>query len=176
MFFGVVNLTRIMGPEGNYIDVLMTHSKSIYALLKAKYYFYCAVLVVPLAILLPAAAVGKLSPWLVAACFFSASGPAYFILFQLAVSNCQTMPLNTRITGKVRNNVAMPLIVCVTVFAVPSLLLLLLQNLIGRAFALITLTAIGIAFTAMHRLWLKNVYIRMMHRKYMNLEGFHATK
>ena len=176
MFFGVVNLTRIMGPEGNYIDVLMTHSKSIYALLKAKYYFYCAVLVVPLAILLPAAAVGKLSPWLVAACFFSASGPAYFILFQLAVSNCQTMPLNNRITGKVRNNVAMPLIVCVTVFAVPSLLLLLLQNLIGRAFALITLTAIGIAFTAMHRLWLKNVYIRMMHRKYMNLEGFHATK
>lgn len=176
VFFGVVNLTKIMEPEGNYIDVLMTHRESIYALLKAKYYFYCAVLAVPLAILLPAAVMGKLSPWLIAACFFTSSGPAYFILFQLAVGNCQTMPLNERIAGKAHGSVVVPLMASLTVFAVPSIILLILQHFIGRTAALAWLAGIGVALTATHRLWLKNIYTRMMHRKHTNLDGFHATK
>ena len=34
VFFGAVNLVKIMGPEGNYIDLLMVHQENIYNLLR----------------------------------------------------------------------------------------------------------------------------------------------
>ena len=41
LFFGSVNLTKVMCPEGNYIDLLMVHEENILTLLRAKYYYYC---------------------------------------------------------------------------------------------------------------------------------------
>ena len=40
VFFGAVNLTKVMCPEGNYIDLLMVHEENILKLLRAKYYYY----------------------------------------------------------------------------------------------------------------------------------------
>ena len=34
----------------------------------------------------------------------------------------------------------------------------------------------GLIITLLHPWWLRNVYKRMMVRKYENLEGFHATR
>ena len=42
--------------------------------------------------------------------------------------------------------------------------------------AYITLAVIGAALTLAHPWWLRNIYNRMMKRKYRNLEGFHATR
>lgn len=47
LFFGATNLAKVMGPEGNFIDLLMVNKQNIYTLLQAKYYFYCAVLIIP---------------------------------------------------------------------------------------------------------------------------------
>jgi hypothetical protein len=35
---------------------------------------------------------------------------------------------------------------------------------------------IGLLFTITHPIWLKNIYRRMMKRKYVNLDGFHASR
>ena len=39
VFFGAVNLTKVMCPECNYIDLLMVHEENILTLLRAKYYY-----------------------------------------------------------------------------------------------------------------------------------------
>ena len=36
--------------------------------------------------------------------------------------------------------------------------------------------AIGLVFVLTNRLWLRNIYNRMMRRKYSNLEGFTSTR
>jgi len=38
------------------------------------------------------------------------------------------------------------------------------------------LCTIGLLFTLAHPLWLRNIYQRLMARKYENLEGFHASR
>ena len=40
----------------------------------------------------------------------------------------------------------------------------------------IVVLAIGIAFTLAHPLWLRNVYKRFMKRRYVNMEGFRASR
>jgi len=46
-------LSRLLSMEGNYIDMLMVHPNSIYSLLRAKYYVYCGLLIVPFMLMLP---------------------------------------------------------------------------------------------------------------------------
>ena len=176
MFFGGINLTRIMEQEGNYIDFLMTRCESLYTLLNAKYYYYCAILLLPLAILLPCVATGKLSLLLVAASLLTTSGPAYCALFQLAVSNNHTMPLNESINGKQRNINTKAIMTSMCVFLLPALFMSVSNNFISQKTSLTVMVVIGIAFTATHRLWLKNIYIRMARQKYENIDTFYSTR
>ena len=40
----------------------------------------------------------------------------------------------------------------------------------------ISLGVVGIIGIATHRLWIRNVYVRMMARRYENMEGFRTSK
>ena len=174
--YGITALVKVMGPEGNYIDLLMVHRENILALLKAKYYFHVAVLFIPLLLMLPAVIAGKFSLLMMLAYMLVCSGPFYFILFQLAAYNKQTLPLNNKITGK--NNVenGMQLIIELLAMFLPMILVLVLVLLFDDTTADLVLCAVGLLFTVTHPLWLRNIYQRMMTRKYENLEGFHASR
>jgi hypothetical protein len=174
--YGMTALVKVMGPEGNYIDLLMTHRENILSLLKAKYYFHVAILFVPLLLMLPAVIAGKFSPLMMLAYMLLSSGMLYFMLFQLAVYNKQTLPLNQKITGK--NNVenGMQLIIELVAMFAPLVLVALLILVFDETTAYWVLVAVGLAFTATHPLWLRNIYHRMMLRKYENMEGFHASR
>lgn len=176
VFFGAVNLVKIMGPEGNYIDLLMVHKENIITLLKSKYYFYCAILFIPTIILLPPMITGKFSVLMILAYLFITSGLEYFILFQLAVYNKQSLPLNTKITGKGNFENSLQLVIELIVFFVPVALALILTALFGDTIGYSILIAIGLAFTLTHNLWMRNIYKRMMKRRYANLEGFHESR
>lgn len=176
VFFGAVNLVKIMGPEGNYIDYLMVHKENILTLLKAKYYYYCAILFIPTLILLPTIINGKFSILMVLAYFFITTGLEYFILFQLAVYNKQSLPLNTKITGKGNFENSLQLIIELIVFFVPVALALILTTIFGDNIGYSILIIIGLLFTVTHNLWLRNIYNRMMKRRYQNLDGFHETR
>ena len=176
MFFGAVNLVKIMGPEGNYIDLLMVHKENILTLLKAKYYFYCAVLLLPLLLLIPTVVSGRYSILMLLAYLFTTSGPEYCILFQLAVYNKQSLPLNEKITAKGNFENSLQLIIELIVFFVPVALALTFTAIFGDTIGYTLLIIIGLAFTLTHNLWLKHIYRRMMTRRYQNLEGFHATR
>lgn len=176
VFFGAVNLVKVMGPEGNYIDLLMVHKENIYTLLRAKYYFYCAILILPLLLLIPTVVTGRYSILMLLAYLFITSGPEYCLLFQLAVYNKQTLPLNEKITGKGNFENTLQLIIELIVFFLPVATALLFTALFGETIGYTLLIIIGLLFTLTHSLWMKNIYHRMMKRRYENLDGFHTTR
>ena len=97
---GAMLLVRIMGAEGNYIDGLMIHKENILQLLHAKYYFYCALLLLPLLIMIPTVFMGKYTLLMLIAMMAFAAGPVFFMLMQMAVWNKQTVPLNSKLVSK----------------------------------------------------------------------------
>ena len=113
---------------------------------------------------------------MVLAYVFITSGPEYCILFQLAVYNKQSLPLNDKITGKGNFENSLQLVIELIVFFVPVALALAFTALFGDTLGYSLLIAIGLVFTLTHNIWLKHIYRRMMARRYQNLEGFHATR
>ncbi|MBR2243369.1 MAG: hypothetical protein IJ888_01365 [Prevotella sp.] len=176
VFFGAVNLVKVMGPEGNYIDLLMVHEENILTLLRAKYYFYCAIVLLPFILLLPPIISGKFSLLMVLAYLLITTGPEYCLLFQLAIWNKTTLPLNDKITGKNQFENKLQLIIELIVFFVPVALVLILQALFNDTVAYTVMIVIGLAFTIATPYWMRNIYQRMMRHRYENLEGFHSTR
>ena len=176
IFFGTVNLIKVMCPEGNFIDMLMVHEENILTLLRAKYYFYCAMLILPLLFCLIPVFTGKYSILMVLAYMLTATGPVYCMLFQMAVYNKTTLPLNDKITGKNQMENKWQAIVSMIGFFAPVALVMLLQAIFSDEIAYIVLILIGLAFTVTEPYWMRNIYRRMMKRRYDNLEGFHTTR
>jgi hypothetical protein len=165
-----------MCPEGNYIDLLMTHRENILSLLRAKYYFHCAILVVPFVIMLPAVIMGKFTLLMMMSYLTLSAGFVYFILFHLAIYNNQTMPLEQKMTGKGNIENGRQLIIELVAFIVPALLVTLLQLVFSQMIAFLVQSAIGVVFMLTHSVWLRSVYRHMMIRRYENLEGFYASR
>lgn len=176
IYFGATNLTKVMCPEGNYIDLLMVHEENILKLLRAKYYYYCAVLLLPALLQLAPVIMGQFSILMVLAYLFTATGPVYCMLFQLAVINKDTLPLNEKITGKNQmENKWQGILSMVAMFA-PVVVVMLIQAFFEDTTAYWILIIIGLAFTLTESYWMRNIYQRMMRRRYQNLEGFHTTR
>ena len=174
--YGMTALVKIMGPEGNYIDFLMVHRENILALLKAKYYFHVGILIVPFLIMLPAVIEGKFSLLMMLAYTFLTSGLLYATLFQLAVYNKQTLPLEQKITGKGNVENGLQLAIELVAMFIPLVLVGLLLAFLDEDTTYLILCLIGIVMTILHPYWLKNIYRRIMNRRYDNLEGFHASR
>ena len=176
VFFGAVNLTKVMCPEGNYIDLLMVHEENILTLLRAKYYFYCAVLVLPLLFTLIPVFTGKFSLMMVLAYLFTVTGPVYLLLFQMAVYNKATLPLNEKLMGKNQMENKWQGIASFTAMLLPVAEVFFLQAIFDTETAYGILLATGLAVTLSEPYWMRNIYRRMMRRRYENLEGFHTTR
>ncbi|MCR5851100.1 MAG: DUF5687 family protein [Bacteroidaceae bacterium] len=171
---GMMTLVTIMCYEGNYIDGLMSRRESILQLLKAKYYFNILLLFIPPIILLPLMIVGKMSVWMNVGYFFFTAGVLYPLLFQMAVYNNNTLPMNTKITSK-QGNTAQQIVAMLILF-LPIGLEKAATALLGNPWGYIFLAVLGIAGIATHQLWLRNVYQRFMARRYKNMEGFRASR
>lgn len=174
--FGMVILAQIMGYEGNYIDGLMTRKESIKSLLRAKYYIYSIMEIIPLILMTPAFVTGKASLLGAIALIFLVTGPVYFTLFQLAVYNHTTLPLNENIGTKQKMGSGMQIIVTLLVILIPIGLYSSLPMLMGETWGYITIFIIGLGFTLTSPLWINNVYVRFMQRRYENMEGFRNSK
>ena len=174
--YSMTSLIKIMGQEGNYIDLLMTQRENILALLKAKFWFYCCVLIVPFVILLPAVFTGKFTILMLLAYMFLVGGCMHFIIFQLAVYNKQTLPLQLKMTGKGNYENGIQIGIEMAILFVPGIVLGLGYLTVGLTATYIFMCAVGLAFIVTSNIWLRNIYNRMMKRRYENIEGFHATR
>ncbi len=176
VIFGILFLSSLMSYEGNYIDGLMSRKESIYALLRAKYIIYSIAILIPLLLMIPAMATGKL---LVLSCIAWAvfvAGCVYFCLFQLAVYNNKTVDLNAKMTNRQNMGTGLQSIISAAAFGVPLILNLVLTSLWGPTVTAWILIVIGGGFILTSRFWLKNVYQRFMKRRYKNMEGFRDSR
>jgi len=175
--FGLMGLSRIMSSEGNYIDGLMVHKENIISLLKAKYYFYVVMLFLPFFLMIPTVVQGKCSLLMLISIFFFTAGIEFFLLMQTAIYNKQTMPLNTKFIskGSVETNY-WQIIISIVVLFVPVVIIVALLALFERNTAYLIMMAIGIAFMLTNSLWIRNIYNRLMKRRYENMESFRATR
>ena len=174
--FSVTSLTKFMGQEGNYIDLLMVHEENIIALLKAKFWFYTLSLLIPFLIMVPAVFTGKFT-WLMMLAYMSiAAGLVHFIIFQLAVYNKQTIPLQLKVTNSNNFENGWQLIIQMVALFAPGIIVSTGFTLVGETSTFILMILLGLAFVIAHPLWIRNIYQRMMQRRYENLEGFHSTR
>ena len=172
---GVMVLSQTMSYEGNYLDGLMSRKESILNLLRAKYYVQCALLLIPLLIMVLPITEGKISLLSALACFFLTSGFTFWMLMQLAVYNKLTLNLNTKLTGKNSGGNFFQTMIIMAGFFGPVLIMQPLITLLNETTALLIILAIGLGFTLTHPLWLRNIYKRFMRRRYENMEGFRAS-
>ncbi len=170
-------IVRAMSYEGNYLDCLLVRRENILALLHAKYICYSLLLILPMLLMLPTVISGKWSLLMLISYALFTMGFQYFIMFQGAIYNKQTIPLNEKITGKggLEGNYVQMLIM-IAVFILPNVITNILQKYFGDNEAYAIMTAIGLAFIFTHKIWLRNIYNRMMKRKYDNLQSFTATR
>ncbi len=174
--FSVTSLTKFMGQEGNYIDLLMVHEENIIALLKAKFWFYTIALLIPFFIMLPAVFTGKFT-WLMMLAYMSlAAGLVHFIIFQLAVYNKQTIPLELKVTNSSNVENGWQLLIQMVALCSPGVVVSVGFALMGETPTYIFMILLGLAFVIAHPIWIRNIYQRMMQRRYDNLEGFHSTR
>lgn len=174
---GTTNVIKIMGPEGNYIDALMVHKENILTLLHAKYFFNCAMLLFPFLLMLPTVIAGKWSFFMLVSYGFFTAGFQMFVLFQMAVYNKQTMPLNEKFIAKAPTETNyFQLVATIIAFALPMAWVTAIQSFASNNASYAVMLAIGLVFIAANRLWLRNIYNRMMRRRYVNMEAFRASR
>jgi type IV secretory pathway VirB3-like protein len=58
------------------------------------------------------------------------------------------------------------------IFIVPMVFVSLLSAFCSTTTSNIVMATVGAAFFLTHRLWLRNIYNRMMKRRYENMDGF----
>ena len=95
----------------------------------------------------------------------------------MAVYNKMTIPLNTKFISKsgVENNYFQVVIQLAGLF-LPVVLISVLLLFLNETVAYIIILVIGAAFIAAQPLWLRNIYNRMMRRKYILMEGFRSSR
>jgi len=173
---GIMTLTRLMSVEGNYLDGLMSRRNSILSLLRAKYCFNCLILVIPFLLMIPTFITGKISMLKALAYALITAGPVFCMLFQLAVYNKKTIPLNTKLSGKNGGGNLVQSLLSSSAIFLPIILDTILRNLMGETNGLIAQTVIGLLFVLASPWWIRHIYKRFMQRRYDNMEGFRNSR
>lgn len=171
----IMTLTVILCAEGNYMDGLMARKESILSLLRAKYYFNCFLMLVPLLLALFPISSGKFTLTEALGCLFFTSGVVMPFLFQLAVYNDSAINLNSRLTKSGRST-KVQLFFSSAALLLPMLLMYSMTALLGEEKAAIFMMAVGIAGTLSHPLWLRNIYRRFMLRRHKIMDGFRNSR
>lgn len=175
--YGTMFLLKVMCYEGNYIDCLMVHKENIISLLKAKYFFVTGMLLLPFLLMIPTIYMGKCSLLTLIAVMCLTAGPIHAGFLYMAVINKQTIPLNTKFIGKGSfENSYIQLGLELVVFTLPLILINVMPLIFGETGGMISIMLMGLSVVFTYPLWIRDIYKRMMKRRYKNLESFRATR
>ena len=173
---GLITLSQVMAVEGNYIDGLMVHKESLFDLMRAKYYVQCLFLVIPFVFSLAAVIKGTIPLLMSVGYLFFTMGPVFATMMQLAVYNNKTAPLNTGLMGRKQGNSLYQTLLVSICFTVPLLINKLLTVFLPPEMAYIVMGVMGLCTFAVHKYWIRNIYVRFLRRRYHNMEGFRMTR
>jgi hypothetical protein len=126
--------------------------------------------------MIPTVIEGKVEPMTIVAWVLFTAGPIYFALFQLAVYNKKTTPLNVKLTGRQNMGSGIQNLISFGAFGVPLIIYSLLLLFMSETATNTILSVVGLAFIATHKYWIRNVYNRFMARRYDNMTGFRDSR
>ncbi len=173
---GTITLTNILCAEGNYIDFLFSRKESIYYLLKSKYYYNCILLLLPFMFALLPVFKGKFLFIEILGCLFFVAGCVFPFLFQQAVYNKHTIPLNVQII-KQSSNSKVQIITSLLALFTPMIIMNILYVVFdSRITTSITMLTMGLIGTLSNSIWIRNIYNRLLKRRYINMESFRSTR
>lgn len=144
-------------------------------LLRAKYVFNAFMTLLPAILLIPLMVSGKISVWMNIGYMLFTQGVVVPMLFQLAIYNNNTLPLNVKVTGSKQGNTMQQIVSVVSLF-VPIGVENLGRLALGPTWGYLPMIVLGLAGIVTMPLWLRSTYRRMMARRYVNMEGFRATR
>ena len=126
---------------------------------------------------MPTVIMGKWTLWMILSYALFTIGFQYFVIFQMAVYNKTSIPLNTKFTSKngVENNY-LQIVISLSVFIVPITFVEILQSFLSEMVAYGIMAVIGMSFVITNKLWIRNIYTRLMARRYENMEGFRSSR
>ena len=177
ILFGLSSLTRVMCYEGNYYECLIMQRNSFENLLLAKYYFYTALLLIPLLAFLPIALIGKISFWTILSYALFTAGVSYRILFQMAIYNKVTFSMQATHTGKNANTNYVQLVVTAIAILSPFPIVSLGTWWLNQPILTNSLLSLfGISFIVTHRRWITGISQKMKANQYEQLEGFQKSR
>ena len=90
--------------------------------------------------------------------------------------NNRTVDLNAKMTSRNNAGTGLQQLASFGAFALPWVVYLPLQVLFDTTVAYWGLIVLGLAFILTSRLWIRNVYRRLMQRRYQNMEGFRDSR
>ncbi|MCQ2220370.1 MAG: DUF5687 family protein [Prevotella sp.] len=175
--YGTSMIMRTMSFEGNYIESLLMGKRTIEQLLRAKFYIYSIILIIPLILLLPMVITGKESVITLFAIMIYTAGVDNFMFMNMIIYNKQTQPLNEKFSGKAKiENNWIIIAVEFLAFLFPIFFIKVMSIFSNEDIAFSILAIIGLAFIATHKRWILWIYRRLMERKYTNLDSMIATR
>lgn len=175
--YGTRMLLSTMSYEGNYIEALMMGQQTIEKLLKAKYYLYSFMLIIPFILLLPMVIMGKQELYTLISLLLYTAGVDHLVFLRMAIYNKQTMPLNEKFSGKVKieNNWIVVMIEILSFF-LPVIIIKINSLFADDIVALFILAIMGIGFIATHNYWISSIYKKLYARKYDLMESMIKTR
>lgn len=168
-------LQRIMSFEGNYIDGLMVRKECILTLLKAKFYLAMFFVIIPFCLLIPAIINNKITLLYTVSVGLFSAGAVHFLLFQLAVYNTETVPLNSKVTSR-QTSSSMQKIITFAAMLVPMGLFPIIEWICGATIGDSIMLVIGAGFILTSPIWLRNTYKRFMARRFQNMDSFRNSR
>ena len=133
-------------------------------------------MIIPFILMIPAIIMEKITWLMVVSYGFFTTGFIYCMLFQLAVYNNKTTPLNESLIGRQSTGTGFQNLISMGAFGLPLIISAVLRAALGEEGSQWALLIIGILLTFTANIWIKNVYKRFMNRRYINMEGFRISK
>ena len=172
---GMLMLVDVMSHEGNYMEALLMKRGAVERLMRSKYLFNVLFLLLPLLMLAPAVAQGRMHLLQCLAYMLFTAGVIFPLLFLRAPYNAAARALHRQ--RRVRASHSWPHdIMAIAVLSVPIAMERGARWLLGDVWGCAVLMLLGVAGVASHRLWLAYVARRFMLRRHALVEGFRTTR
>lgn len=160
--FSIMLLSQTPSFEYKYINCFHTIPEAIYHILKAKYYLYTILILIPAGMFIPTIFLNKLSGTTLVADILCIAGIQHALLLQAAPYNRVAAPLNTRLVGSTSTTPSyMKIIITSAAIILPSISITTLHAVLGTGIANLIIGSLGLILIATHKYWLKNIAKRI---------------
>ncbi len=173
--FGMIFSQYLFMSESSYFDGLMARNHSFLDLMRAKYYFYCAVSFVIYLLMLILIYYGKVSFLFLTSVYVYYAGLVTCCYFQNGVYNKSYFDLEGSGLMNWKTTSSSQMLISMLSMFLPLCLAAIIGGVFSQTVACYVMLGIGLTFMLGSNYWLEWTYKRMIKRKYILMDGFRSN-